>query len=116
MLPFTVRDGKVRVTLVGDDEQVRGFLENREVNYKVVSLTDAKFSLNSPVKDEDGSDLIEVLPVGCDTDVFVPRSPRDPQVRAVREALGVAPDELMLLTVGGDAASSPAFPGAGANE
>jgi hypothetical protein len=49
MLPFAVRDGKVRVTLVGDDEQVKEFLENREVNYKVVSLTDAKFSLNSPV-------------------------------------------------------------------
>jgi len=49
MLPFAVRDGKVRVTLVGDDKQVKEFLENREVNYKVVSLTDAKFSLNSPV-------------------------------------------------------------------
>ena len=49
MLPFAVREGKVRVTLVGDDEQVKAFLENREVNYKVVSLTDAKFSLNSPV-------------------------------------------------------------------
>ena len=49
MLPFAVRDGKIRVTLVGDDEQVKEFLENREVNYKVVSLTDAKFSLNSPV-------------------------------------------------------------------
>ena len=49
MLPFEVRDGRVRVTLVGDDEQVKEFLENRRVNYKVVSLTDAKFSLNSPV-------------------------------------------------------------------
>ncbi len=53
-------------------------------------------------------ELIEVLPVGCDTDRFVPRSPRDPQVAALREALGVAPDELMLLTVGGDGASKGA--------
>ena len=30
LLPFAVRDGKVRVTLVGDDEQVKEFLENRE--------------------------------------------------------------------------------------
>ena len=43
------RDGKVRVTLVGDDEQVKEFLENRGINYKVLSLTDAKFSLNSPI-------------------------------------------------------------------
>ncbi|MGD0996502.1 MAG: helix-turn-helix domain-containing protein [Candidatus Bathyarchaeia archaeon] len=49
MLPFAVRDGKVRVTLVGDNEQVKEFLETRGVNYKVLSLTDAKFSLNSPI-------------------------------------------------------------------
>jgi len=49
MLPFAVRDGKVRVTLVGDNEQVKEFLENRRVDYKVLSLTDAKFSLDSPI-------------------------------------------------------------------
>lgn len=49
LLPFEVKDGKVRVTLVGDNEQVKEFLENRRVNFKVVSLTDAKFSLNSPI-------------------------------------------------------------------
>lgn len=51
---------------------------------------------------------LEVLPVGCDTDAFIPRSPDDPQVAAVREAFGVAADELLLLTVGGDAASKGA--------
>jgi len=49
LLPFAVRDGKVRVTLVGDNEQVKEFLENRRVDFKVLSLTDAKFSLNSPI-------------------------------------------------------------------
>jgi glycosyltransferase involved in cell wall biosynthesis len=49
-----------------------------------------------------------VLPVGCDTDAFVPRDRDDPKVVAVREALGVAPDQLMILTVGGDAASKGA--------
>ena len=49
MLPFEVRDGKVRVTLVGNIEQVKEFLEESSVNYRVVSLTDAKFSLNSPI-------------------------------------------------------------------
>jgi len=48
---------------------------------------------------------LEVLPVGCDTDAFVPRTRDDPKVAVVREALGVAPDEIMILTVGGDAAS-----------
>lgn len=52
----------------------------------------------------DGS-KIEVLPVGCDTDAFKPYSKNDPKIIAVREALGIAPDELMILTVGGDAAS-----------
>jgi len=51
---------------------------------------------------------IEVLPVGCDTDSFVPRDKNDPKVLAAREALGVAPDQIMILTVGGDAASKGA--------
>jgi glycosyltransferase involved in cell wall biosynthesis len=51
---------------------------------------------------------IDVLPVGCDTDSFIPRDRKDPKIQAVREALGVAPDQLMILTVGGDAASKGA--------
>jgi len=51
---------------------------------------------------------IEVLPVGCDTDSFVPRGRSDPKVKAVREALGIADDQIMILTVGGDAASKGA--------
>ena len=51
---------------------------------------------------------IEVLPVGCDTDRFLPRDRNDPKVAAVREALGIGPDELMILTVGGDATSKGA--------
>jgi alpha-maltose-1-phosphate synthase len=62
------------------------------------------------VYERDGvrADLIEVLPVGCDTDTFIPRDPDDPLVRAVRETLGIKPDEVMVLTVGGDAASKGA--------
>jgi len=51
---------------------------------------------------------IEVLPVGVDTDSFTPREKNDPKIVAVREALGVAPDQIMVLTVGGDAASKGA--------
>jgi len=57
------------------------------------------------VRDGINGDKIEVLPVGCDTDTFKPYSKDDPKIVAVREALGIAPDELMILTVGGDAAS-----------
>lgn len=55
----------------------------------------------------DGS-RIEVLPVGCNTDTFIPFDKTDPKILAVRQALGVSPDQLMLLTVGGDAASKGA--------
>ena len=51
---------------------------------------------------------IEVLPVGCDTDAFCPRDKKDPKVSTVREALGVAEDQLMVLTIGGDATSKGA--------
>jgi len=51
---------------------------------------------------------IEVLHVGCDTDAFVPRDKKEPKVAAVRESLGIADDQIMILTVGGDAASKGA--------
>jgi glycosyltransferase involved in cell wall biosynthesis len=60
------------------------------------------------MRDGLSGDNIEVLPVGCDTDAFVPREKDDPKVAAVREALGVAPDQIMILTVGGDATSKGA--------
>ena len=60
------------------------------------------------VRDGISGDKIEVLPVGCDTDAFIPYSKNDPKIIAVREALGVTPDQLMILTVGGDAASKGA--------
>lgn len=55
----------------------------------------------------DGS-KIEVLPVGCNTDTFIPFQKDDAKILAVRESLGISPDQLMILTVGGDAASKGA--------
>jgi alpha-maltose-1-phosphate synthase len=60
------------------------------------------------IRDGIKGDNIEVLPVGCDTDVFVPFEKDDPKIKAVRDSLGVSPDQLMILTVGGDAASKGA--------
>jgi len=58
----------------------------------------------------DGIDTpkIEVLPVGCDTCSFIPRDQSDPKVRTICESLGVAEDQVMILTIGGDAASKGA--------
>ena len=60
------------------------------------------------VRDGINAAIIEVLPVGCDTDAFIPFKKDDPKIMAVRNALGIAPDQLMILTVGGDAASKGA--------
>lgn len=49
---FAFRDGKVKFTLLGDNKQVKDFLESAEqlgVNYRIVSLMEAKFSPSSPV-------------------------------------------------------------------
>jgi glycosyltransferase involved in cell wall biosynthesis len=46
--------------------------------------------------------------VGCNTDVFRPYEKEDEKVVAVRELMGIPPDELLILTVGGDAASKGA--------
>lgn len=51
---------------------------------------------------------IEVLPVGCDTDSFIPHQRNDPKIVAVRESFGIPDDQIMILTVGGDAASKGA--------
>jgi starch synthase len=60
------------------------------------------------MRDGLSGDNIEVLPVGVDTDSFLPRDKNDPKVKTVREALGISQDQIMILTVGGDAASKGA--------
>lgn len=60
------------------------------------------------VRDGISADNIEVLPVGCDTDAFIPFHKEDPKIQAVRDSLGITPNQLMILTVGGDAASKGA--------
>jgi starch synthase len=60
------------------------------------------------VRDGINSDIIEILPVGCDTDAFIPFKKDNLKILTVREALGISPDQIMILTVGGDAASKGA--------
>jgi starch synthase len=51
---------------------------------------------------------IDILPVGIDTDAFSPKEKSDPKISALRDAIGVAENEIMILTAGGDAASKGA--------
>lgn len=60
------------------------------------------------VRDGIKGDNIVVLPVGCGTDRYTPRSREGSKVKAIREALGISDDELMILTAGGDGASKGA--------
>jgi hypothetical protein len=52
-VPYEVRDGRLRVSLLGNARSVRSFLKSLQrvgLHPKIVSLTDAVFSLNSPLE------------------------------------------------------------------
>ncbi len=87
-----------------------GYMANyREVlNALPLILVTSNWVKEVYTRDGLAGDKMEVLPVGCDTDSFIPRERSDLKVSCVREALGVAPDQVMILTVGGDAASKGA--------
>jgi len=71
-------------------------------------LVTSKWVKKVYIRDGLNGDNIGVLPVGCDTGAFIPRDKKAPKISAVREALGVAPDQIMILTIGGDATSKGA--------
>lgn len=51
--PYEVRDGRLRITLLGNNRSLRIFLKTLQkvgLHPKTVSLTDAVFSLNSPLE------------------------------------------------------------------
>jgi len=51
-VPFEIKDGKAKITYLGSGKQVKSFLEDVEragVKYRVRSMTDAKFSRDSPL-------------------------------------------------------------------
>ena len=51
-LPFEIRDGKVRMNFVGSSQEVKKFTKligKSWPSYRIISLTDARFSLDSPM-------------------------------------------------------------------
>jgi starch synthase len=87
-----------------------GFIANYQevLNALPLILVTSNWVKEMYVRDGIDAGIIEVLPVGCDTEVFIPYDRDDTKIMAVRESLGVSPDQLMILTVGGDAASKGA--------
>lgn len=78
------------------------------INELPLVLVTSEWVKETFIRDGIRADHAVTLPIGCDTDGFVPRVPNEPRVKAARESLGVSPDELLILTVGGDAASKGA--------
>jgi len=87
-----------------------GYVANYRETLNALPLILTTSNWVTEVYRRDGLDVskFETLPVGCDTDSFIPRDPSDPKVKAIRESLGVADDQIMILTIGGDAASKGA--------
>jgi len=87
-----------------------GFIANYQevLNNLPLILVTSTWVKETYVRDGVRPGIIEVLPVGCETERFVPRDRNDPKVRAIRETLGVTDDQIFILTVGGDAASKGA--------
>ena len=51
-LPYEIRGGKLKITFLGSAKQVKDFIkrfEDASIRYRVISLTDAKFSPHSPL-------------------------------------------------------------------
>ncbi|WP_316753017.1 glycosyltransferase family 4 protein [Pedobacter gandavensis] len=91
-IPWLVADG-----YIGNYQEV--------LNKLPLILVTSNWVKEMYVRDGIKGDNIEVLPVGCDTDTFRPYQKNDPKILAVRAALNVSPEQLMILTIGGDAAS-----------
>ncbi len=100
------RHGMQAVPWLVADGYVTNYLE--VLNALPLVLTTSQWVKDVYIRDGLSGENVEVLPVGVDTDNFVPRDVNDPKVACVREALGVSPEEIMILTVGGDAASKGA--------
>jgi len=60
--------------------------------------------------ERDGVDTknFETLPIGFDPKEIFPIAKQDPKIQTLRKMLGIAPDEKMILTIGGDVTSKGA--------
>ena len=70
-----------------------GYVANYEeiLNALPLILTTSQWVKDVYIRDGLNGGNIEILPVGCDTDAFIPRNQGDPKVACVREALALPP-------------------------
>lgn len=87
-----------------------GYIANyqRVLNELPLVLVTSHWVKEMYIRDGISSGNIQVLPVGCDTDTFRPQSKKNNKILAIRQALKVEEQELLILTIGGDAASKGA--------
>lgn len=81
---------------------------HQELNALPLILVTSNWVKEMYVRDGISGDKIEVLPVGCPTDSFFPIDREDAKITSLRQFLGISPEQLMILTLGGDAASKGA--------
>ncbi|MDY6857088.1 MAG: glycosyltransferase family 4 protein [Thermodesulfobacteriota bacterium] len=83
-----------------------GYIANYQeiLNDLLLILVTSNWVKEVYIRDGISGENIEVLPVGCDTEAFQPFDKDHPKVVAIRQALGINPNDIMILTVGGDAA------------
>lgn len=81
---------------------------HKELNALPLIMVTSNWVKEMYVRDGISGDKIEVLPVGCPTDSFVPIDREDAKIASLRQFLGILPEQLMILTLGGDAASKGA--------
>ncbi len=79
-----------------------------ELNALPLILTTSAWVSENYVRDGVKADSMVVQPIGCYLDTFHPIPRSEAQVSAVRRALGIADDEVFILTIGGDGASKGA--------
>ncbi len=79
-----------------------------ELNALPLILVTSNWVKEVYIRDGIRGDNIVVLPVGCDTDRYAPHHRDDWKVQAIRKELGIAEDQIMILTAGGDGASKGA--------
>ncbi len=84
-----------------------GFVANyqSQMNELPFILVTSNWVKNVYVRDGVEPDIIEVLPVGIEMDAFTPRPRSEKKVRTIREIFDIEGSQIMILTVGGDAAS-----------
>lgn len=68
-------------------------------------MTTSQWVMDAYVRDGVSPKNMVPQAIGCDLEAFTPLPRRHGKVRAVRESLGVADDEKLILTIGGDGAS-----------